>query len=51
MGGGLRLRLIRPTRYTPDKGYTGKDVYIFKICATKGALKGCSAVGFVPEVK
>lgn len=37
--------------YTPDKGFTGKDAYIFKICATKGALKGCSAVGFVPEVK
>ena len=37
--------------YTPDKGFTGKDAYMFKICATKGALKGCSAVAFVPEVK
>ena len=42
-----------PTKfiYTPAKGFTGKDAYIFKICATKGALKGCSAVAFVPEVK
>jgi len=37
--------------YTPDKGFKGKDAYIFKICATKGELKGCSAVAFVPEVK
>ena len=37
--------------YTPDKGFTGKDAYLFKICATKGALKGCSTIGFVPEVK
>jgi hypothetical protein len=37
--------------YTPDKGFTGKDAYIFKICATKGALQGCSAVAFVAEVK
>ena len=37
--------------YTPDKGFKGKDAYIFKICATKGGQKGCSVVGFVPEVK
>jgi hypothetical protein len=37
--------------YTPEKGFTGKDAYIFKICATKGALKGCSEVAFVAEVK
>lgn len=37
--------------YTPDKGFTGKDAYIFKICATKGALKGCSAVAFVATVR
>lgn len=37
--------------YTPDQGFTGKDAYIFKICASKGAQKGCSTVGFVSEVK
>jgi hypothetical protein len=37
--------------YTPDQGFTGKDAYIFKICATKGAQKGCSTVAFVSEVK
>ncbi len=37
--------------YTPDKGFRDKDAYIFKICAIKGAQKGCSAVAFVPEVK
>lgn len=37
--------------FTPDKGFTGKDAYLFKICATKGAQKGCSTVAFVPEVK
>ena len=37
--------------YTPDKDFKGKDAYMFKICATKGALKGCSAVAFVSEVK
>jgi hypothetical protein len=37
--------------YTPDQGFTGKDAYIFKICATKGPQKGCSTVGFVSQVK
>ncbi len=37
--------------YTPEKGFKGNDAYIFKICATKGGQKGCSAVAFVPEVK
>lgn len=37
--------------YTPNQGFTGKDAYIFKICATKDGQKGCSVVGFVPEVK
>ena len=37
--------------YTPNKGFTGKDAYIFKICATKGAQKGCSTVAFVSQVK
>jgi hypothetical protein len=37
--------------YTPEKGFTGKDAYIFKICATKGELSGCSAVAFVATVK
>ena len=37
--------------YTPDKGFSGKDAYIFKICATKGAQKGCSTVAFVSQVK
>ncbi|MGB9383169.1 MAG: hypothetical protein WCB50_00045 [Pseudolabrys sp.] len=37
--------------YTPDKGFVGKDAYIFKICASKGTQKGCSTVGFVSQVK
>ena len=37
--------------YVPDKDYKGKDAYLFKICASKGALKGCSAVAFVVTVK
>jgi len=37
--------------YTPDPGFKGKDFYLFKICATKGAQKGCSTVAFVSEVK
>ena len=37
--------------YTPDKGFTGKDAYIFSICASKGAQKGCSTVAFVSQVK
>ena len=37
--------------YTPDKGFTGKDAYVFRICASKGAQKGCSTVGFVSQVK
>jgi hypothetical protein len=37
--------------YTPNKGFTGKDAYLFKICAIKGAQTGCSTVAFVVEVK
>ncbi len=37
--------------YTPDKGFIGKDAYIFKICASKGAQKGCSTVAFVSQVR
>ena len=37
--------------YTPDKGFTGKDAYVFNICASKGAQKGCSTVAFVSEVR
>ena len=37
--------------YTPDNGFLGKDAYIFKICASKGAQKGCSTVAFVSQVK
>lgn len=37
--------------YTPDKGFTGKDAYVFKICASKGGQQGCSTVGFVSQVK
>lgn len=37
--------------YTPAKGFTGKDAYIFRICATKAGEAGCSAVAFVAEVK
>jgi len=37
--------------YTPNKGFTGKDAYLFKICAIKGAQTGCSTVAFVAGVK
>ena len=37
--------------YTPDKGFTGKDADVFKICATKGRQQGCSTVAFVSQVK
>ncbi len=37
--------------YVADKGYNGKDAYTFKICASKGELKGCSAVAVVATVK
>ncbi|GLS24160.1 hypothetical protein GCM10007874_71810 [Labrys miyagiensis] len=37
--------------YTPDKGFIGKDAYILKICASKGARRGCSTVAFVSQVK
>ena len=37
--------------YTPDKGFTGKDAYVFRICASKGGRQGCSTVGFVSQVK
>jgi hypothetical protein len=37
--------------YTPNKGFTGKDAYLFKICAIKGAQPGCSTVAFVVEVR
>ena len=37
--------------YTPDKGFTGKDAYVFHICAGKGGQQGCSTVAFVATVK
>jgi hypothetical protein len=37
--------------YTPNTGFRGKDAYLFKICAIKGAQTGCSTVAFVVEVK
>ena len=37
--------------YTPDKGFKGKDAYVFRICATKDGKRGCSTVGFVSQVK
>ena len=37
--------------YTPDKGFKGKDAYVFRICASKGGQKGCSTVAFVSQVK
>lgn len=37
--------------YTPKSGYSGKDAYIFRICATKGEEKGCSAIAFLVDVR
>jgi len=37
--------------YTPSKGFTGKDAYVFRICASKGAQQGCSTVAFVAQVR
>jgi tetratricopeptide (TPR) repeat protein len=32
--------------YTPAPGFTGKDAYGFKICATKAGKSGCSSLRF-----
>jgi hypothetical protein len=47
------LRKTGPFRYvyTPSGGFKGKDAYIVKICATKGAAKGCSVVAYVATVQ
>jgi len=37
--------------YTPRAGYVGKDAYMFTICATKGAEKGCTAIAFLVDVR
>jgi hypothetical protein len=37
--------------YTPNKGFTGKDAYVFHICASKGGRQGCSTVAFVAQVR
>jgi hypothetical protein len=37
--------------YTPDNGFTGKDAYVFRVCAGKGGQQGCSTVAFVSQVK
>jgi hypothetical protein len=37
--------------FTPRPGFTGKDAYLFKICATKGAQQGCSTIAFAATVR
>jgi Bacterial Ig domain len=37
--------------YTPAKDYRGRDFYIFEVCGSKGAEKGCSALAFNVTVK
>jgi tetratricopeptide (TPR) repeat protein len=37
--------------YAPEAGYTGKDVYSFQICATKGKKAGCTLIMFAVTVK
>jgi hypothetical protein len=37
--------------YRPAPGFTGKDFYGVKICATKGAAKGCSTIYYIATVE
>lgn len=37
--------------FAPNPGFTGKDAYLFKICATKGERHGCSTIAFVATVR
>ncbi len=47
LGKAGALRFI----YRPARSFKGKDAYMFKICATKGGQKGCSAIAFVATVQ
>ncbi len=37
--------------YHPATGYTGKDFYGVKVCATKGGAKGCSTIYYVATIE
>lgn len=37
--------------YRPAPGFTGKDFYGVKICATKGAAKGCVVIYYVATIE
>ncbi|MBI1867312.1 MAG: Ig-like domain-containing protein [Methylocystis sp.] len=37
--------------FTPNAGFSGKDAYIFEICATKGDEAGCSTIAFVATIR
>jgi hypothetical protein len=47
------LTQTEPTRFvfTPSPRFSGKDAYIFKICAKKGEQRGCSTIAFVATVR
>jgi hypothetical protein len=36
--------------FTPSRRFSGKDSYVFKICAKKGDERGCSTIAFVATV-
>ena len=37
--------------YRPAAGFKGKDFYGVKICATKGAAKGCTTIYYVATIE
>ncbi|MGC2408865.1 MAG: hypothetical protein WA441_02355 [Methyloceanibacter sp.] len=47
------LKQTRGTRFvfTPNPRFTGKDFYLFKICASKSDKSGCSTIAFVATVR
>jgi hypothetical protein len=49
--GSLKKQGVNRFVYRPAAGYTGKDFYGVKVCATKGAAKGCSTIYYVATVE
>jgi len=47
------LTQTEPMRFvfTPSRRFSGKDAYVFKICASKGEQRGCSTIAFVATVR
>jgi hypothetical protein len=49
--GSLKKEGVNRYVYRPAAGFTGKDFYGVKICATKDGLKGCSTIFYVATVE